>query len=250
MSVALSRSTLADGATGDALYQLTCPPGSGPFSAVLSFRRDRDTGTNEKIFARNDDGWPNQSGTLELSATDALRVAHAAETTSNVINPLAVATWIHALITYTPGAGTGILRLAYRADGNLDGVTTMTAAVQATGLTNAAPDRIIVGSGAIAGADMFDGTLALLKIFDSVLTDAQAITEFRYRLPQLPAWAAYRFANGALTTDSSGNARTLTAVGTPVYSSAEPLAIVGDTAVVASSGRRHTRARLGLGLGL
>lgn len=93
------------------------------------------------------------------------------------------------------------------------------------------PNGIAIGSDQTdqGGAQI---TVAMVKVFESVLTPAQMLTELQYRNPQLSAWRSYVFRNGALTTDDSGNGGDLTnntGGGSAVaFVSAEPSDIIGD----------------------
>lgn len=73
--------------------------------------------------------------------------------------------------------------------------------------------------------------VASVKIWSNViLSDADAQSERLYYNAQNESgsiWAVYKLANGALTTDSSGNGKTLSSAGTPTFAS-DPSDILGD----------------------
>jgi hypothetical protein len=72
--------------------------------------------------------------------------------------------------------------------------------------------------------DPWAGSIAAVKVWNAVLTQAELTTEAAKYAPQRSAnlWAAYKFDTGPQTTDDSSNGRTLTAVGTPTLDSSGP----------------------------
>lgn len=209
--------------TSQAVYHAAAPNGGGAFTCVAWIRRESDTGAAETLLARNDDNWVN-SDNLDIAATDSLNGWHAV--TDVTLGPaIATATWYGLYLGYSAGTLT-IRRIA---DGDLSAATTFDGSSSVGSLSDLSPTQIIMGAvysdGTTQSADI---TIANAKWFASALSEADAITELRYRNPQATAWAAYPFASGTLLNDVSGNSRTLTGVGTPTYSADEPTGIEGD----------------------
>lgn len=68
------------------------------------------------------------------------------------------------------------------------------------------------------GANLPKLSVAHWKIWEAALTDPEILAESLVGAPaKASPWAYYAFANGALTTDSSGNGRALTSNGTPAF---------------------------------
>ena len=84
-------------------------------------------------------------------------------------------------------------------------------------------------------ADWQNAEIGSAKIWSNViLSDVQALGERLYFNPQNEGgsiWAVYKLASGALTVDSIGNGKTLSAAGTPTFAS-DPSDILGDDPVV------------------
>lgn len=96
----------------------------------------------------------------------------------------------------------------------------------------------------IGNVDSMDQEIAAVKIWSAALSDADALTE-RSTLDVTTntgsEWANYQFLNGALTTDSSGNGRTLTANNTPAYV-ADPSDLGATAAVTGTATASITEA--------
>lgn len=128
---------------------------------------------------------------------------------------------------WTPSTGTWYyLAIVHDSSGNMRlfrcalGETTLTEAnTLGTGGTNGtALSSIFVGT------DGWDepvaANIAFHRIWDgTALSKTQLEAELQSTTPVVTTnlWADYRFASGALTTDSSGNSRSLTATGSPSY---------------------------------
>lgn len=135
----------------------------------------------------------------------------------------ATATWYYVVLQWD--AADNSLRGMYLADGD----STFQGDVLDEGLGDLDPTDLVIGVGTNDGNDLFPGTIAFVKIWASIVSDANLLTERQYRNVQTgSAWALYKFLTGALTADSSGNSRTLTSNGEPAFSSDEPDAILGD----------------------
>ena len=152
---------------------------------------------------------------------------------SGLFSPSAT-TWYYLMVRYTgettPGSSAdGVLRAGYIGDGQTD-PSAFTGTVEITGRSNATTDHIALGA-----SDEFGTAAAIIilgpnKFYASALSDAAALDDYHYRNAQNASpWAVYHHATGALTTDSSGNARTLSVSGTGhAFSASEPTAILGD----------------------
>lgn len=149
---------------------------------------------------------------------------------------ISTATWYFVAATYTgettPGSSAdGVLDLYRRTNGTGSSWGTTN---QVTGLSDyTALDNIHIGGfyGATSGW-YHDGLIANVKYWTTALSSAALLAEYPYRHAQTTSglWACYKFASGALETDSSGNGRTLTANGAtgPTYSATEPSDITAD----------------------
>ena len=71
---------------------------------------------------------------------------------------------------------------------------------------------------------VWNGSIAAVKVWNAVLTQAELEAEMTEYAPQRTAnvWGAWKFDNGPQTTDDSGNGRTLTMAGTPVTDTSGP----------------------------
>jgi hypothetical protein len=72
--------------------------------------------------------------------------------------------------------------------------------------------------------DPWAGSIAAVKVWNAVLTQAELTTEATKYAPVRTAnlWGAYRFSSGPQTTDDSSNGRTLTQVGVPTLDASGP----------------------------
>lgn len=217
--------------TSDHYTRSEAPGGGGSFTAAMWVRRDADTGADEQIFQRSAGGFTNQNGFKVFGASDFIIAAHGGEETSG-LHEVALDTWYYYLLHYqgesTPGSSAdGVLTIKYLADG----ATAFTLDRTITGRSDLSPDRMFLAAYRGDNTSSLPGTFAFCKIWTSVLSDADALTEREYRHAQTNLgglWAEYTFDSGAIATDTSGNARTLTAFGTPTHSADEPTAVLGD----------------------
>lgn len=143
-------------------------------------------------------------------------------------------TWYFFMIRYTgeitPGSSAdGVLRVGYIGDGQTN-PSAFTATSEITGLSNTAIDSIALGASDVTGSSAAIIRIGPNKFYSSALSDAAALDDYHYRNAQNASpWAVYHHASGALTTDSSGNGRTLTVDGTGhAHNADEPTAILGD----------------------
>jgi hypothetical protein len=123
-------------------------------------------------------------------------------------------------------------------DGNLTGYfgaesgTTLTAGSQTGSLQAAEFTAIGMAIGADRTGAGLDADVALVRIWESVLSQSEFESEMvsATAVKTASLWAEYRFADGALTTDSGGNSRTLTATGTPTYVADPTITVTGQFA--------------------
>lgn len=140
--------------------------------------------------------------------------------------------WFYCAAVYTGESTPGS-----SADGTVDwyihengsSLASWTDSGQFTGRSDLSSGNFTIGAGPTAFW-FHDGQIALVKVWENTLSSAELLTEAQYRNPQVSTglWAHYLFESGALTTDSSGNGRTLTNNNTVTFSSLEPSDIVGD----------------------
>lgn len=83
-------------------------------------------------------------------------------------------------------------------------------------------------------------SVAHWKLWESALTDPEIAAEALVGAPaKASPWAYYAFANGALTTDSSGNGRTLTSNGTPAFTANPTLGAAATSIILPRSFRQQ-----------
>lgn len=219
--------------TAQAAYHVAAPNGGGSFTAVLWVRRESDTGGPEGAFARNHDNWQQADSFGAHGAFgDVFNHYHAA-TTSGSVGSATIGTWFGFMLRYvgetTPGSSAdGVSTLHRMNDGDLSEAGAFTQVSTMSGLSNLSPTQIIIGANRQNLESSGDWTIAMCKVFPFDLTTTQAITELRYRNPQISSWGAYPFADGNLLNDVSGNGRHLIGIGTPTFSADEPIGIEGD----------------------
>jgi hypothetical protein len=202
------------------------------WSMGLWFYRDTDTATNEHIAMLTNDtiGVASSGQGLRVSSADILQVTAGGGQTT-LLNPLPLASWYYAGITFGNGSGT-----AYYG-------TTPGTLIAGTGRSNVSGslDTIILGRSpaAAGGGQPFKGRLGHVRFWSGVLSQA----EFEAEMASMTAvktsglYAAYEFTSQASTVamlaDTSGNARTLTQNGGIILASnyiAGPTLTSGPTA--------------------
>jgi hypothetical protein len=130
---------------------------------------------------------------------------------------LLVGTWVFAATVNDTSAGNDIL--GYKVAG---GSWVNAAAGNATVTGPADANTFYIGNDGFN--DWFNGSIAAVKVWSTVLTEAEIQAEaFTYAAVKTSGlWANYQFRNGPQTTDDSGNGRTLTAGGTLTLDSSGP----------------------------
>ncbi len=200
-------------------YRATAPTPSD-FVAAGWFRRTSDSGTAEVLFSLDSGSSANET-LLYIDSSDQLLVysngAVSGNLTANVA-PIVTNTWYWVMIRHTGGT----LSVRHVADGGSAWASNSTSATSA--LTFSA---VTVGAryGTGTASAFAPSTCALVKLWSGTLpTDAEVLAERLSRDVTVTAgrWGQYKFANGALATDDSGNSRTLTLAGTPTYTADAP----------------------------
>jgi hypothetical protein len=194
-------------------------------------RRDADGGNAAVGGALGaNSGSGNNTQWVREEANDEMRPYNGATQGGNALDNFVNGTWRYIVLSRSGADPNGVLKLRW-----LDGAETSFGEVTMTGLTALAPTGISINCARGDGtgfATEGQYTVAFVKIWSTVeLSDADCLTERLYRNIQTNTandWALYKFLTGALTTDSSGNSRTLTAVGAPEFNADEPAAILGD----------------------
>lgn len=161
----------------------------------------------------------NTSGQARILYNGSATVGNAGDLGTNAWN----------LVLFTWDSGTSTLTLKRMSDGGVAFAESYTRASSVmTGIIGLVIASNRTGSYVLGSSE----TLAFLKVWDGVvLSDADALTESAYRNVQTntgSVWAHYKFASGALSTDSGSSARTLTLTNAPTYIADEPTAILGD----------------------
>ena len=209
-------------------YTYSTPP-AGSFTMCGWFRRDTDSGAEEGVVGITANSFFEWQGLIIIQGGDVIVVQDPGGSASTGITET-TGTWRFFMLRYDTGAAVVDLKMCVNGASS-----SFTATAQRTSTTNATPTDLVIGAREPDGDAKFAGTFAFVKLFDSVLTDGDALAERLYRNPQQASYAAYKFASGALTTDSSGNSRTLTSNGTPVHSTDEPSDILGDDPAASST---------------
>lgn len=213
---------------------LASVPADTTRTIVAWARVDVDTGTVGLLGITNDFG--GQGQIIRSITSDAVNFRHqpGASDLNTTAQP-AAGTWYGLCLRYVgesnPGVSAdGSLLGWYVEDGNVGSGFDESLGPN-NGLSDDSAIGVAIGSGE-TDSGAVQGTFAIVKIFEGTLTVAQMLTELQYRNPQQTAWASYAFRTGALTTDDSGNARTLTnndGGGSAVaFVSDEPTDILGD----------------------
>jgi len=210
------------------------PPGytGGDFTIVLWFRLPATSSDFRHItrWCRAGGGTNEAVGMYKLNDKYRIDTSNGSGTQSS--SNLSDDTWYGGYITYTAETGGGgngatACKLLTTIAGDwIAGFSTSNSSLSDQSATGDETYNL--------GCDLANGTnpwaieYAMYKIFTSVLSEADIKTELQYRNPQQTAWASHAFKSGALATDDSGNARSLTLVNTPAYLADEPSDILGD----------------------
>lgn len=195
----------------------------GTFAMAAWIRRDSVSGLREFFIFRSDgSGFTNWSGIEHLNTTGIARDFHGSQGVGQGL--LTEDAWYWIAIWYD---GT-----TYHFRRALDGAGAWAGTDQTlVAAADASVDDIALGAyfSSGGGAVARNISCALWKIWDGGHpTDAELLAERTDDdfIVSTNAWGLYKFESGALTTDSSGNSRTLTNNGTCTYTADDPTDLV------------------------
>lgn len=129
-----------------------------------------------------------------------------------LLSPYSIGTWAPYAVVTKQGSGVLSNDGYYGATAS---AITLVGNTSSADVADTAPALAIGGT----GADNSGVSVAYCRIWNAELTLAEIKAEFESATPVRTSglYADYRFANGSLTTDSSGNGNTLTSAGTPTF---------------------------------
>jgi len=208
----------------------------GDWTILCNWREDTDQAVARTFFGLANTGTGFTDATLyAVQTTDAVYGYHHTEGGTADLFTLSNATWYSGALQYTAetgGGGNGSLKILYSTNG-----TSVTSTQTASSLVDNTSGTFILGAGTGSGNQPASVTINNVKVYTSILTEAQIITEWQYNNDQLgTAIAHYKFASGALTTDET-TTYTLTSTGVPAYTADEPSWILGDDPAAGLSGK-------------
>lgn len=212
---------------GDLLYRLQASglPNVRPLTHCFFIRVDSDSNDLGPVVVRYEDGPGSTRQQALMDSTGATNLLKAEAQTSGSASTgvaLTVNTWYPAalkVVFNSPSLETHLY---------VNGV--FVESISSADATDSS-GSMAVGS---TGANLPKISVAAWKIWTSTLTDPEILAEAGSLAPvKASPWANYQFASGALTTDSSGNGRTLTSNGTPTFT-ADP-SIGGSTKTLTAS---------------
>lgn len=216
-------------ATGDLFFRLAASsvPQRVPLTMSCFVRADADVNTAEIIFMRYADaaGGIRQGAYLDYVSSPAAIFASAQSSGTNeqlqTLTP-GDGLWRHVAVRITQGPG------QLNTQGFVGGV--LLGANFASTDTADTSASIACGSSGLAAPAC---SIAHWRIWEDALSDAEILAESQSLVPVRTAnlWADYRFESGALDVDSSGNSRSLTANGTPVFVADPTLTLIVPIAV-------------------
>lgn len=206
------------------------------------YRRTSDSGATEAWVSLDDGANFFNAATVQIGSGDAMTgyQGNGGVLAPNV-GPTVVNTWYW--VEMRQQAGTFSVR--HMVNGG-----TAWAATQSVTAAAVAATQLSIGANYAPGAPSAFApmTCALMKIWSGTLpTDAQVLAERTSTTVTNTAglWASYEFASGALGTDSSGNARTLTLTAAPTFSADTPSDLGAPPATPTVSGILPTSGPIG-----
>ena len=216
-------------------------PTSSLFSLTFWCKRDTDTGATECPLNLS---LTTSDYETRISTADRWVVQGAGYGASAAFgpNPVAVGTWRYLFMTKTTSAPGHHLIVKELSDGDsaFGGSVDLSSG---SGLSDVAVNNIYIGAGRPAQGFPFLGKITCVKLWTGVvISDANALTERSTRNITTNTgniFANWQFNSGALTTDSSANAKTLTPVLSPTYSSEEPTALGSAASPTATIRKRR-----------
>jgi len=197
---------------------------SGDFSISLWFNRSTHATTNLRLISKGGDGTNDGFAiwSSNTTITTAIDGASAGRSLSADVTHLGVGVWQHVVLVRS-----GTHQYTY-----LNGV--LVNDVTASGGSTASAAQLLIGNYEDNNALAWNGSLDDVAIFNDVLTSDEIYALYKTGVKKLngqvnlnPEFittsmfgdatnkAYYRFESGALTTDSSGNSHTLTAISDP-----------------------------------
>lgn len=195
-------------------HSINSGPNTRNWTMTFWMRRRADPGAVSLI-----SGWQHTGGTHEWTirtaatgdTVDARWIEDGGDHTQTNLKTIVTDTWDYYMMRRDDTGDALALKSL------ISGESSFTTSLTATG--EFTPDAVmtLLRIGNVDGMDM---EIAAWKGWTIAISDADALTE-RTTLDVTTntgsEWANYQFASGALETDSSGNARTLTANGTPTF---------------------------------
>lgn len=198
-------------AVGDLLYRLQSSglPQIRPLTQCGFVRVDADSGQTGPVVVRYEAGDGSVRQQLLMDSTGATNLLRAEAQTSGATSTgvaLTIGTWYPFALKVVFNSPS--LETHMYVNGSFVESISSADATDSSG-------SIAVGS---TGANLPKISVAHWKIWEAALTDPEIAAEALVGPPaKASPWAYYAFANGALTTDSSGNGRTLTSNGAPAF---------------------------------
>lgn len=202
--------------TGDLLYLTSGTPNRVSRTMLCWVRVDTDNGVNSPILMRYADagGTIKQGLYVDSSGANAILgvVGQTSGGTLTLLSPFTIGTWVPLAIVTRQGASVLENDGYYGASAS---AITLIGNVSSGDTADTSPALAIGGT----GADNSGISVAFARVWNAELTLAEIKAEFGSATPVKTSnlYADYRFVNGSLTTDSSGNGHTLTTNATPAF---------------------------------
>lgn len=216
-------------------------PNSAEYIMAGWYRRNSDSGANECWFAI-DDGSSAQEQVLFVSSTDNVAgYSNSTNVMTSNVSGVATGTWYYFMLKQS--GGTCTVRHC------LDGDTAWQSNVTQSGAP-ITPDALTIGAARGNGAttQFAPMTSAMVKVWSGTLpSDADVLAERLATAATVETglWARYAFADGALGTDGSTNARTLTLTASPTFTADKPTDLTISSEGGGGGGGGSTIRRLG-----
>ena len=203
--------------SGDLLYLTSSPPARVSRTMLLWVRVDSDQNISSTQFIARyaDAGGSIRQGLVLNNVGSAAQLGLVAQSSGGVsylIDPYTVSTWYPMAVVTRQGSG--VLESDGYSGATVAGIT-LGASLSSIDTADTSASFSIGGT----GAENMGISVAYCRIWNAELTLSEIKAEFGSTTPVRTSglYADYRFGNGALTTDSSGNGHTLTVNATPVF---------------------------------
>lgn len=215
-------------------------PSATEFLVAGWFRRNSDSGANESWWSI-DDGTFGASSQLYVSSADTLVGSHSFDTSGTVLSTV-TSTWYWVMFRISGGTRT-IQAVA-------DGGTAWGTPQSNGGMGALTRDTMTLGAayGQSSASGFAPMSCALLKVWSGTLpTDTEVLAERLSTTATVTTglWGRYVFGTGALDTDDSGNARTLTLTAAPTFTADAPTDLAAGGATPTVSGIAPTSGPVG-----